>query len=228
MMPPGGSFIFFNCREALDTLRSELDLSQYQQELVELRANSTDLEVDKYSEILGVSFTLFDWDDREDVIIQEGLSLEFANQDFLDRVGPKPVNPGEAIKFDDTGVLKSHLDEEGKLSYTYSERMYDQLPKVIDLLGDNPDTRQAFISIWDPNIDSNRLEKERVPCSIGYLFFRRGKWLSMIYLMRSLDVSGCLPYDLYTSSRLLDYVAEKINAEPRYLCFIVGSLHKFD
>jgi thymidylate synthase len=231
MYPPGLSLVFTTSRDAVKKLREEVEMIHKLQSEREPRAthrvNSRELSGVDYKEILGVTFTILDPSDREFMLKENGLSLEFAEKDFEDRVFGPSKNPGEAIKYDTTGVLKPYLEEDGKFSYTYSERMHYQLPKIIALLREYPDTRQAFLSIWDPQIDSSRLEKRRVPCSIGYHFFLRYNELHMLYLMRSLCVNKNLGYDIYTASRLLDYVAKELGVRPRFLQFWAGSLHIF-
>lgn len=231
-MTTGHLFVSFSCIELVEELRRELEeVAAPDYELPEdhpLKANSLPLEdTVGYKELLGASLVLLGWSDRERLIEQEGLSLEFAKQDFLDRVGNSPVNPGKAVEIDTTGVLKPYLSD-GLLDYTYSERMFNQLQRVIDLLNTHPETRQAYMSIWDRIVDPERFEVRRVPCSIGYHFLLRNGRLTMIYLMRSLDAGKCIAYDLYTSSRLLEYVAEKVGAEPGALQLVIGSVHQFE
>jgi thymidylate synthase len=239
MFPPGLSLVFLNSSKVIPELKQEFEFyygpDEEKVEIKEgrkgdtvLRVNSRELEQKvEYQEMIGVAFQIINWEDREYMLKANGLSLEFANQDFLDRIGPEPVNPGKAVELDESGVLKPYLDEEGKFSYTYSERMCYQLPRIIQLLKDYPDTRQAYMAIWQLDRDVDKLESGRVPCSLGYHFFLRDGELSMLYSMRSLEVSTCIGYDIYTSSRLLEYVAEAVGAKVGFLQFWVGSLHRF-
>lgn len=159
---------------------------------------------------------------------QNNLSVTFAELDLSDRLSPTPVNPGKAIEVDEVGVLSKHRKEDGTLTYTYSERMNPQLEKIVTLLKEHPETRQAFMSIWDPNQDVERLEKDRVPCSIGFHFLVRNGKLNLVYYMRSLEVSLCLGNDMYTSTRLLETMAGWLDLEVGSVTFMVGSLHYFE
>jgi thymidylate synthase len=155
-----------------------------------------------------------------------GLSREFVRLDFLDRISPKPVNPGRAIEADEVGVLSKFLHD-GLLDYTYSERLCNQYQFIIDLLIEHPNTRQAYMSVWDKAIDINRLEKMRVPCSLGYHFFIRDNKLVMIYSMRSLEVTKCLGNDIFTASLMLQYIANQVGVDYGYIQFHIGSMHIF-
>lgn len=241
--------IFTNTRDVVPTLRSELELNGL--EFMASAGNAIG-EERKCKELLGASFKILDWSDREEMVHENGLNLMFLKWDFIDRISPGPVNPGKAIDFDTTGALKPFLRDPGMqrslylvgndrepifrvehidrshLDYTYSERMWYQYEPVIEILKSKSETRQAYISIWNPSIDISRLEKKRVPCSIGYQFFVREGKLNVIYLMRSLEVSKCLGNDIYTSSRLLEFIADKVGVECGFLQFSVGSLHIFE
>lgn len=179
------------------------------------------------TEAMGLSFCITDWSDRAKMMADNGLSVVFAEADFEDRMSKEPVNPGVAVKFDSVGVLKNYLQSDGKLAYTYSERMYYQIDKIVTLLRDHPETRQAFLSIWDPEIDSDNFETTRVPCSIGFHFLLREGKLNLVYYMRSLEVTQCVGNDIYTSSRMIEAVAEELGVKPGTLTFCVGSAHFF-
>lgn len=179
-------------------------------------------------EELGVSFRITGWHDRVRNLENWGSNARFAEADFQDRLSVDPINPGSALDYDISGVLSKYLNEYDRLRYTYSERMYFQLECIIDVLKGKPDTRQAFLSIWDPNLDIGVLEEERVPCSIGFHFLIREGKLNIIYYMRSCDVKSCLCNDIYTVTRLLEHVALEVGVGFGWVQFNVGSLHYFD
>lgn len=122
-----------------------------------------------------------------------------------------PVNPGEAYKLRD-GIWNEFLNEEGKFDYSYSERfaMNDQVNKVIDALKRDNLSRQAYITVWEPN-DSSYLGTavSRVPCSLSYLFqYRQGR-LNMEYSMRSCDFGTHFKNDIFEALLLQAYVSDK-------------------
>lgn len=179
-------------------------------------------------ELRGVSFEIKDWSDRSEMMSDNGLSVAFAELDVADRFSRVPVNPGKAVEADTSGVLAKYLDEGGRLAYTYSERMCHQIDVIANLLRTHPETRQAFMSIWDLEIDPFRTELQRVPCSIGFHFLLRGERLDLIYYMRALEVSVCLGNDIYTSTRTLEKMAELVGVNSGTVTFMVGSLHYFE
>lgn len=216
---------FTNTKEVIPTLKAEIELNG---DVFSVnRINSVDTNK-LCKELLGFQFRILDWSDREETLRINGLNKLFLDHDFRDRITYPGVNPGVAVKFDTSGVLKPYLDPEGLLSYTYSERMSYQYGRIITILQDKPYTRQAFISVWDAYDDINKLETERVPCSIGYQFILRDSKLNMIYTMRSLEVSICLGNDMYTASKLLEYIASKVGVDTGFIQFNIGSMHIFN
>ncbi len=179
-------------------------------------------------EVRNVSVCIRDISDASKMIEENNLNLQFAIEDFLDRILIMRRNPGNAIKYDTSGVLRPYL-KDGKLRYTYNERMHPYLENILELLYKYPDTRQAYLSIWDNKEDCLEfvLERERVPCSIGYHFLVRNEAMNLTYLMRSLNVDTA-GYDLFTSSRLLNFVASNVGFPIGSLSLFVSSLHRFE
>ena len=100
----------------------------------------------------------------------------------------------------------------GKLAYTYNELLWnnDQLTKIMNRLKEDPDSRQLWISLWNPDKDPDFLGGvSRVPCSLGYgLQVRDGK-LNLHYVMRSCDFVTHFRNDVYLAIKFLEWVAEK-------------------
>ena len=218
--------VFANSCQALKELRQVIAQEPDHTTFEASGGNSTGIRR-MCTEMLGLSFRIEDWSDRSQMMADNGLSVVFAEADFNDRMSPTPVNPGQAVKFDSVGVLRNYLQPDGKLAYTYSERMCYQLEPIINLLKEHPDTRQAFLSIWNPEDDILNFETSRVPCSLGFHFLIRNGKLNLVYYMRSLEVTQCVGNDIYTSSRMIEAVAEKLGVGIGTLTFCVGSAHFF-
>lgn len=173
------------------------------------------------------------------------VNLEWANAEFAERVTDpfnrqvtygtgahpfRPVNPGEAYKIREE-IWNDYLDAHGKFAYTYNERIWqnDQLTKLINRLSEDHDSRQIWLSIWDPNRDTDKLGGiSRVPCSLGYDFqIREGK-LNMHYVMRSCDFVTHFSNDVYLAVRLLFWVAAKIGVEVGTFTHTMFSLHVYN
>lgn len=123
---------------------------------------------------------------------------------------PNFINPGEAWKLREE--VWSEYMHEGKLAYTYNELLWnnDQLTKIMNRLKEDPDSRQLWISLWNPDKDPDFLGGvSRVPCSLGYgLQVRDGK-LNLHYVMRSCDFVTHFRNDVYLAIKFLEWVAEK-------------------
>lgn len=217
-------YLFGNTRMIISSLTT---LLENKGETYEGSAGNSTKEKKKFRELRGISFDITGWDDRSQMMSDNGLSVAFAETDFSDRLSVNPVNPGRAIELDTVGVLSKYRRSNGKLDYTYSERMCYQIEPIVKLLLEHPDTRQAFMSIWNPELDLPNVEILRVPCSIGFHFMIRDNKLYLVYYMRSLEVTKCLGNDIYTSTRLLETIASRLGIETGTVTFCVGSMHLF-
>ena len=150
----------------------------------------------------------------------------WADLELEERLGTKPVNPGEAYKT--RPEVWNELLVRGEIfSYTYSERLIPQLPHIIDTLTQHPASRQIFVSIWDVVEDPTHLEEDRVPCSLGYyLQFRHGK-LNITYLQRSCDFVTHYENDVWLAVRFLQHIAKEVGMESGHFSHWIGSLHVF-
>lgn len=136
------------------------------------------------------------------------------------------INPGKAWKLREE-VWAPFLHQ-GVFAYTYSERMAFQLQTFVDEFERNPETRQGYISIWDPQIDPYNLGGvARVPCSLGYLLQVRQGTLNLTYLMRSCDFATHFENDAYLAVKFMHWMAESIGQKPGTFTHFIGSLHVF-
>jgi thymidylate synthase len=126
--------------------------------------------------------------------------------------------------------LRQYADN-GRLQGAYGPRLrrwrgeVDQLHRVRALLIRDPDSRQAVIQIYDPQLDTRG--HRDVPCTLNYRFFLRDGRLDMHTTMRSNDVWLGLPYDLFTATLLQELVAGWLGAEVGAYHHHVDSLHLY-
>lgn len=166
--------------------------------------------------------------------------LGYIEAEFADRVGSVPVNPGSSWQYR-ADVWQPMLRDNGSFDYTYSERIFPQLQRVITELRDRPGTRQAIINLHS-NIcprspDYGTVEQSadllnmgghgRIPCSMFYQFFRRKNKLDMLYTMRSCDFLVHHPVDIMLALRLQKYVADMLSIPTNMFTYFSGSLHAF-
>jgi len=101
----------------------------------------------------------------------------------------------------------------------------DQIDYVIRRLRANPNSRRASAVTWIPPVDT---KKEEVPCMMVDDFKIREGRLHLTALFRSHDFAGAYPANLYGLTRLLEYVAGKVGAEPGSITTVSCSAHIYD
>lgn len=187
-------------------------------------------------ELMGYSYGLTSWEDKErmfetcrEPLKQEGLS--YSQREFKDRINPYPFNPGLSWHLRKE-IWEKFLEPGGIFSYTYSERMNEQLNKIIYELQKNPGSRQCVLTIYDYHLDLSSIGgKRRIPCSMYYQFLRRRindvDCLSLIYTMRSCDFYTHFPIDTYLALSLLEFVAMMTSTKPFFFTHLMGSLHAY-
>ena len=164
-------------------------------------------------------------------------SLEWATQEWLDRyegITGHPVNPGKAWhKRSDIwhGFIETdHSLHYGKFSYTYSERFAGacQVLRIVEEIRSNPNSRQLYLSLWDPNLDIVRIGVRRVPCSLGWHFMVREKKLHVTYSMRSCDFVTHWDNDVWLTLQLLDYISSKTGIDTGRFSQFINSFHIYE
>lgn len=187
-------------------------------------------------ELYDVSLTFYN---TEDPIKEFNPDLPWAEDHFKERINGQPINPGnEYVNWPyyrgiDNDMLFRHT---GQFSHNYMERYwckglygrrfeYGDLNDVIDRIKANPYTRQAFLSVWHPEDQSNH--GERVPCTIGYWFYMQNGKLDIKYLIRSCDAYRHFRNDCYMTYRLLEHVASAAQLPIGNMKIWIGSFHCF-
>jgi len=151
-------------------------------------------------------------------------TLDWCEAEWIERLSF--IGPGKASAWQLRPEVWEEFAERG-FDYTYGQRYADSLWRIISELRDHPDSRQLFMSVWDPVVDIARLGNRRVPCSLGYWFLLRQGKLHITYLQRSADYFTHLANDLYLTRRLQEFVAEEIGASPGNFTHWIGSLHVY-
>lgn len=199
----------------------------------------------KTQELQDYSYRLLDADPI-DVICHLPVNEEWAKMEFHERVtdpftraydkhGKEYlvategfINPGEAWKIRED-VWSEYLHD-GKMAYTYNERIWwnDQVSKLIKRLKEDPDSRQLWLSIWNPSIDPNNLGGiSRVPCSLGYNIQVRNGKLNLHYVMRSCDFATHFANDVYLAIRFMYWLCDQTGYKPGDFTHTMFSLHVY-
>ena len=227
--------IYQNCMEAIREIERdlyEMGIEVRPESMQDIRTNGDEDYITK--ELQGYCYTILEDQDRNQMLEYMKLPLDYAIQEHQDRMyaaGPV-LNPGNSY------LLRKETWEkflhDGKFSYTYNERFRhcDQLHKVVNQLYHNPNTRQAVVSIYQPEDVEKLGGKERVPCSLMYQFMIRNGQLDLYYFQRSGDFLTHLPYDIWLALRMKEAVTRELNEVGKFirnghLTHFVTSLHAY-
>jgi len=121
-----------------------------------------------------------------------------------------------------------YIEPSGEFWGAYGRRIGDtaQLSAVVRKLTDDPDTRQAIVTLWDP-IKDNELHHKDYPCTLAFGFsIQRGK-LELDVTMRSNDVWRGFPYDVFQFTQLQLTIANILGLDPGYYRHHAYSFHLY-
>lgn len=111
-------------------------------------------------------------------------------------------------------------------TYTYGSRIRKSLDYVIDKLKNEPNTRQAVMSIWENESDAY---SSSPPCLNNLQFRVNDGRLDLSVLFRSNDCYSALVSNLFGMKYLQQYVADEIDAEIGLIGYHVSSsLHVYE
>lgn len=206
-------------------------------------------------ETMNHSFQMFIPETIEELKKEVRPNLPWADEHFAERVSRIPYNPPPShVRWPFAQKDNKEFREEDKFSHTYPERIwpttaerkdsvnmgirftYGDFDDVFNLIKREPYTRQAFLPIWFPE-DTGTVHNERVPCTIGYHFMRRGDRLHMNYYIRSCDLIRHFRDDVYMACRKLFWLLERLkeddpetwkDVKPGYYAMHIVSLHCFN
>lgn len=121
--------------------------------------------------------------------------------------------------------------DDGVLRGAYGPRLrrwngaVDQLDKVRRQLLEDPDSRRAVVTLYDPQRDHS--DHRDVPCTLAYRFFLRNGRLVMHTTMRSQDLWLGFPYDVFTATLIQELLAGWLGAAVGEYHHHVDSLHLY-
>lgn len=113
----------------------------------------------------------------------------------------------------------------GTFHGAYGPRLRQQLPRVVDRLEQDPDTRQAIANIWDPALDLPEDGLRDYPCTLNLHFMIRDGRLVLCTTMRSNDVWWGLAHDVFQFTQLQLTVATALRIPPGAYHHRANSLH---
>lgn len=181
-----------------------------------------------FMELLNVGFESQMPETREQAELECRPFLPWANDHFAERVSGIPHNPPPSH----AQWLKGNEEslKNGKFSHSYPERMHKNVFTLVELLKNDPSTRQAYLPIWWEIDGEMAANNERVPCTLGWHFILRDGFLHCYYPMRSCDALRHFHNDVYFATLLTQWLIEKagLDAKPGMLNFHAVSFHCFE
>lgn len=121
----------------------------------------------------------------------------------------------------------NYTEDNGLFHGAYGMRTQGQYAAVIERLKADPDTRQAVVTIWNPELDLLPSKRD-YPCTILHQFRVRNNRLNMSVYMRSNDVWLGAAYDWFQFTRVQLAMASVLGVEPGSYAHHVGSLHIYE
>jgi thymidylate synthase len=123
--------------------------------------------------------------------------------------------------------LAAFRNEQGGFDGAYGLSADGQLEMAVQRLREDPDTRQAVISIWTPG--HAMLQQSRdFPCTLALQFFIRNGMLELDVMMRSNDVDKGLKHDVPQFTQLQLSVAGLLGIPPGTYRHRSGSMHIYE
>jgi len=119
------------------------------------------------------------------------------------------------------------------LGYSYSERLFCGYRYIEEELKRDRYSRRLFVPVFWPSDFQHIHEAVRVPCTLGYQFLirRRSHYIAdhatLIYYMRSNDLTRFWASDLYFASELLTEFCRRTKTEYSGIIHSVSSLHSW-
>lgn len=123
--------------------------------------------------------------------------------------------------------FKNYTEDNGIFHGAYGLRTDGQYDAVIDKLKNDSDSRQAVVTIWNPEYD-NQPQKRDYPCTVLHQFRIRNNKLNMSVYMRSNDVWLGAAYDFFQFTQVQIALASVLGIEPGKYAHHVGSLHIYE
>ena len=127
---------------------------------------------------------------------------------YMERYWPNNAGAYDVIGVDGNNHLG--IDELPRKGIRYD---YGNLNDVVEMLRQQPLTRQAYLPVWFPEDTGNT--KVRLPCTLGYHFLMRYGFLHVTYYIRSCDIYRHMADDIYLTVRLLLWVLNQLREPMR-------------
>lgn len=116
---------------------------------------------------------------------------------------------------------------DGEFWGAYGVRVSAQARYVVEKLKADSDSRQAVITLWNPQMDNIEGKKD-YPCTIALGFRIRRDKLNLSVTMRSNDVWWGTTYDVFQFTQLQHTIANQLGIEVGTYAHTAWSLHLYE
>lgn len=107
----------------------------------------------------------------------------------------------------------------------FGPKRRNQIEKIIKILNEKPNTRQAVVQIFSRN-DIIKYHKD-IPCTCTMQFIIRKNRLQLFVCMRSNDIYKGLPHDIFSFTMIQEIVARRLGIELGEYSHYTTSLHLY-
>ncbi|QBZ72780.1 thymidylate synthase [Gordonia phage GodonK] len=104
----------------------------------------------------------------------------------------------------------------------------DQMRKIFNMLKDDPETRQAILTLWSPELDAGDTKHSDHPCTVSIGFRVRSNHLNMTVTMRSNDIWLGASSDFTQFTLLQATFAEALGYSLGSYTHFVHSMHIYE
>jgi len=117
----------------------------------------------------------------------------------------------------------------GPKIFGFGDRGVNQWEEVVRLLSEeDPDSKRAFIQIFDPDREPLGLENPDVSCTTGLQFFLRQGRLHAAVFMRANDAFRGMVSDVFSFTFLQEFMARQLGVSLGDYHHNVGSIHVYE
>ena len=179
--------------------------------------------------LFNVGFYITDPKDRKIINRERKWSEEYAEAEWKwYKSGDASIHKLGDIYGKVPEIWKRMADQNGHVNsnYGWQWKRNDQLYMIVEMLKQNPDTRQACISIYDGKEHPDY--KTDTPCTYAIQFTILHGRLDMCVTMRSNDLWFGFCNDQYCFSRLQKMVSKRLNIEPGVYYHFAHNMHLYN
>ena len=175
------------------------------------------------TELIGFQFQLENANNGNCLLKNRKLNYAFNVIERLQYISG--INDPKVLCFYNTNMSNFVNKESSSFDGSYGPRIKPQLDYCFKLLQEDPDSRQAVITVHNQSDQRKSLD---VPCTLSLQFLLRDKKLNLVATMRSNDLLWGTPYDVSAFTFIQQVLASWLKVSVGQYFHTVGSIHIYD